>query len=105
MVEEIMSWGDLSEINCSILLPLPGSHVMSLLREQVPAGDGCEDLFDPETLRREWIERFCKVSYERLVEIQGEMRKLHCRVGTFGLTIAENADQTPIQDAELLGVK
>jgi len=93
MVEEILSWGDLSEINCSIFLPLPGSHAITLLNGCAPQNEGNEDLFDADALRAAWVEHFCKVGYERLVEVQGRMRNLHARVGTFGLTVSENARQ------------
>lgn len=97
MVEDILAWGELSEINCSILLPLPGSHVMTLLDRQVPQPAGNEDLFDLEALRRMWTERFCDVSYERLIDVQGQMRKLHHRVGTFGLTVSEQVRQHNVE--------
>ncbi len=35
MTEDLLSWGDLSEINCSIFLPLPGSQSMTLLNERI----------------------------------------------------------------------
>lgn len=93
MVETLLSEADLSEINCSILMPLPGSPLMNSLSRRMTLIKGEEDLFAPETLRRLWIESFCKVSYERLIEVQGYMRTLHSRVGTFGLTLSERETQ------------
>lgn len=98
MVEELLAWGNLSEINGSILLPLPGSRAMAELRREVPAQDGQEDLFDPENLRSEWVERFCQVSYDRLIEVQGQIMALHPRVGAFGRTIREAEEQEWVQD-------
>lgn len=100
MVEDILGWGTLSEINCSILLPLPGSQVMASLENRVPPKKGQEDLFNPDMLRRSWVENFCEVSYERLIDAQGEMKKLHKRVGTFGQTISEQSRQLDIQKTE-----
>jgi anaerobic magnesium-protoporphyrin IX monomethyl ester cyclase len=99
MAEDLLSWGHLSEINCSIFLPLPGSQSMTLLNERLPPTDGKEDLFDAEALRSAWVARFCKVSYERLIEVQGQMRRLHARVGTFGLTVSEQATQVTLEQA------
>ena len=93
MTEDILSWGDLSEINCSMFLPLPGSHAMTLLNRKQPRRPRDEDLFDPVSLRRTWATHFCDVGYDRLVDVQGQMRKLHRRVGTFGLTVSENVAQ------------
>jgi len=94
MVEDLLSTADLSEINCSILMPLPGSRLMKELSERIGIREEDQDLFDPESLRRAWVEGFCDVGYERLMEVQGQMRRLHRRVGTFGLTVSENAFQT-----------
>jgi anaerobic magnesium-protoporphyrin IX monomethyl ester cyclase len=93
MVEELVASSDLSEINCSILLPLPGSRAMQVLRPTPPVENDEEDLFDPDALRKAWVEQHCMVSYGRLIEIQGEMRRMHCRVGTFGLTTHEAEEQ------------
>jgi anaerobic magnesium-protoporphyrin IX monomethyl ester cyclase len=86
MVAEIVNSASLSEMNCSLMLPLPGSRSMQMLREHFPAESGKEDLFEPDVLRKQWISLQCRVSYERLLDVQGEMRTLHHRVGTFGLT-------------------
>lgn len=92
MIEDILSWGELSEINCSILLPLPGSYTMTLLNRVAAPIKGREDLFDADALRRAWIGHFCHVSYERLIEEQKHMMKLHDRVGTFGVTTMEQTN-------------
>lgn len=89
MIEDILSWGELSEINCSILLPLPGSHIMTLLNQFVAPTKGREDLFDADVLRRAWVDHYCHVSYETLIEEQKRIMKLHDRVGTFGVTMME----------------
>lgn len=89
MVEDICSWANLSEINCSILLPLPGSHAMDMLQRVTPPQEGEEDVFDANALREEWVDNFCHVTYEQLIEEQQAIMKLHHRVGSFGVTKTE----------------
>ncbi|MBA3017525.1 MAG: B12-binding domain-containing radical SAM protein [Desulfobacteraceae bacterium] len=92
MTEDILSWGDLSEINCSILLPLPGSHAMNMLKRVAPSQKGREDLFDAEALRKSWVSNFCEVDYAMLMEEQKQIMQLHDRVGSFGVTVIEQAN-------------
>jgi hypothetical protein len=94
MVSEIMNLGNISEINVSLVLPLPGSPMMDHIVRTVPEPLDNEDMFDGETSRRVWIENFCDVSYERLVEEQFRYSQFHQRMGTFGLIQKEALLQT-----------
>jgi radical SAM superfamily enzyme YgiQ (UPF0313 family) len=89
MIEDICSWASLSEINCSILLPLPGSHAMNMLKKFAPPPEGEEDIFNANALREAWVNNFCNVTYEQLIEEQQKIMKFHHRVGSFGVTKME----------------
>lgn len=91
MVEDILSWANISEFNCNILLPLPGSKAISLLYPYLNSENGKEDLFNYEALKISWINCFCETSYEKIIETQLYLINLHHRVGTFGQSVLERA--------------
>ncbi|MFH1681499.1 MAG: radical SAM protein [Candidatus Eisenbacteria bacterium] len=84
----IMSCDNVKEVNCSILLPLPGSRAMQLLGPQL-SHNGNGDIVDAESLRAQWVERFCNTTYASLVQAQGAVLERYGTIGTFGCTTGE----------------
>ncbi|MFA6410638.1 MAG: radical SAM protein [Candidatus Buchananbacteria bacterium] len=54
---------DYNEVNCSCLIPYPGSRAFARLARFEPELQDTDDL-DASNLTRRWFERFCLVSYE-----------------------------------------
>lgn len=88
MIHDILNITELSEINVSLVLPLPGSIMMTMLTNK--NGLTSSDLYDPNNSREQWFKHFTFLDYSELIEFQKEISKISKRVGTFGLTRIEN---------------
>ncbi len=86
MVSELFEYGNITEINANLMLPLPGSQIYKKLINFFSINPKNQDFFDGKEIRRLYVERFCKVSYERLIEEQNKYMFICDRVGTFGQT-------------------
>lgn len=62
--KKIKNLSGFEEIFCSALIPFPGSRAFDLLMKKTEKPG--TDLFDPEEIKKRWIEQFCDVDYETI---------------------------------------
>lgn len=85
IAKTLIGLGNVSEISCSILLPLPRSLAFQRIL-QIPSlakKYKQEDLLPIEELRKDWVKYFCKVNYEILVEAMKNILNLTPFSNTF----------------------
>jgi len=78
LAKELAETGNVSEVFSSMLLPMPGSNAFSMLMEcpgMKNKYDGL-DILPLEELRRDFIDNFCMVDYDRLANVRDDIMKI-----------------------------
>jgi anaerobic magnesium-protoporphyrin IX monomethyl ester cyclase len=78
LVEKLVSFGNVYEISCSPLLPIPGSIVYNNLIQDAELGEKYrnKDILPIEKMRQDWVRNFCDVDYDFILEIMENILKL-----------------------------
>lgn len=79
-ISRILSFKNTNELVVSLFTPLPGSRAFKMLCEN--GGSSAlksrgSDLFRVQDWQEEWMSRFCKISYDRILEHAAFLEKLH----------------------------
>lgn len=76
-IQQLINCGA-DSIACSILVPVPGSEAfkMMLEKQEFHKKYATEDLFDIQTLQKDWVNSFCNVDYEVLTKIIRDFERL-----------------------------
>lgn len=86
--EEIISIGNVKEISCSILLPVPGAPSFNMLRNEYMYDPIFHtDYIVPEKIREMWVNTFCCTSIEKLYDAIQTLMKITPIVNRFGMNL------------------
>ena len=71
LAQELVNIGNIYEISCSTLLPIPGSPAFNMMLRIPSLGEKYkgQDVLSPEDLRKDWVKHFSNVAYDFLLEI------------------------------------
>lgn len=86
LAKTILNIAQIQEAFVNIVLPLPGSKIFDEIVEHPILGSKYknEDLFDLEQLRKDWLNHFCFLSYERISELRENILDLFSVKSSFG---------------------
>lgn len=84
--EELVGMARVEEIHVSLLMPLPGAPAFHMMLDQPALAERYlgRDLFNWEEARRGWLQTFCDIDCEELLEAQQHLLTLAPRAGSFG---------------------
>ncbi len=78
LAKRLVSYGNVFEISCSSLLPIPGSRAYNILLQD---GDMAKkykdkDMLPVEEMKQDWVNKFCNVDYEHILRIMEEILRV-----------------------------
>ena len=82
--KEIRSLPIIRSIHFSIFKPVPGAKAFDILCDNSKNDFKSLDIFNNHQLQKEWVERFCYVSYESLLEFQKKFSEIDPCIVEYG---------------------